>query len=103
MSKQSIQIERLEIRLKGISPESARAAVSDLGRDLAGRLAWPRNLPGGRRAVRIGRIEAGMFRLPGESAPSELRRVVAQRIAAAIEAKLKWGDVERSLSTWPIF
>ncbi len=89
MSKQSIQIERLEVRLKGISPQSARAAVSDLGRDLAGRLAWPRNLPDGRRAVNIAKIEGGMVRLTAETPPLELRRVIARRIAASIAAKLK--------------
>ncbi len=89
MSKQNVRIERLEIRLKGISPQAARAAVSDLGRELASRLAGPRNLPDGNRAVKISRIEAGVFRLSGDTTPSELRRAIARRIAASIEPKLK--------------
>lgn len=89
MSKRSIRIERLEIRLKGISPQSARSAVSGLGRDLVGELASLQSLSGGKRAIKIGRMDTSTYRLPGETAPSELRRVIARRIAASVEPKLK--------------
>jgi hypothetical protein len=89
MSKRSISIERLEIRLKGISPQSARSAVSGLGQDLLGQLASLQSPSGGKRAIKIGRIDTGAFRLPGEIAPSELRRLIARRIAASVEPKLK--------------
>jgi hypothetical protein len=98
MSKRSISIERLEIRLKGISPQLARSSVSGLGRDLLGQLASLQSLSSGRRAIKIDGIDAGTYRLPGETAPSELRRVIARRIAASVEPKLKQRAAERELS-----
>jgi hypothetical protein len=75
VSKRSINIDRLQIRLKGVSPESARAAAGDLGRELMGELATPRH--GGERE----RTASG--------SPSALRRTIAARIAAAIRSAPK--------------
>ncbi len=77
------------MRLKGLSPQSARAAASGLGQDLLGQLASLQSLSGSRRTIKISGIDAGTLRLPGETSPSELRRVIARRIAASIEPKLK--------------
>jgi hypothetical protein len=89
MSKRSIQIERLEIRLKGVAPQSARAVASHLGTDLLGQLSQLPTLSGGRRVVKIGHLDAGTFRLSGETAPSELRHQIARSVAASIKSKLK--------------
>lgn len=89
MAKQSINIERLQIRLKGVSPESARAAVHDLGRELLGQLSTAQSLSGVKRAGKIDHLDSGTFQLSAGTAPAELRSEIASRIADAIKSKLK--------------
>ena len=89
MSRRSIAIDRLAIRLKGISPESARAAVGGLGRELQGRLATGSPGSGRQRAGSIARVDAGAVRLASGATPSQLRTTIADRIAACIHATLK--------------
>ena len=86
MSKRRIDIDRLEIRLLGVSAESARAAVGDLGRELMGQLAAPRQGPGGQRTGSIDRVDSGTVHLPSSATPSELRRTIAGRVAASIHS-----------------
>ncbi|HKC63780.1 MAG TPA: hypothetical protein VKB86_09085 [Pyrinomonadaceae bacterium] len=86
MGKRSIKIERLEVHLKGVEPHLARAATHDLGRDLLGHLA---SLSIGGRLVRIGSIDAGAHRLAGRNSASELRNIIARKVVASIESKLK--------------
>jgi hypothetical protein len=87
MSKRSISIDRLEIRLKGISAETARAATNDLGRDILGQLSSLRNPAGGIRAVN--KVDAGTVQLAGETRASELRNMIARKVAASIKSKMK--------------
>ena len=84
MSKRSISIDRLDIRLKGVSPQSARTAVGDLGRELLSQLATARHPPGRRQTGNIVHVDSGTIQLASGTAPSELRRTIAARIAAAI-------------------
>ncbi len=88
MSKRSINIERLQIRLKGVSAQSARAAVDGLGHELLGQLSAPQNLAGVRRAGKIDTIDSGNFQIATGTGPAELRGAIAGRVAAAIKAKL---------------
>ena len=85
MSKRNITIRRLAIRLKGTSPESARAAVGGLGGELQGRLTT--GSLGSRRqpAASIARVDAGAVQLASDATPSQLRTTIADRIAASIE------------------
>jgi len=88
MSKRSISIDRLEIRLKGISADTARAATNDLGRDILGQLTAQRNPPaGGIRAVN--KVDAGTVHLSGETRASDLRSMIARKVAASIKSKMK--------------
>jgi hypothetical protein len=84
MSKRSIEIDRLEIRLKGVSPESARAAVGDLGRDVLGQLAQQGQRPA--PTGTIDRVDAGSARLTSGATPSELRETIAGRIVRSINS-----------------
>jgi hypothetical protein len=84
MSKRSISIDRLQIRLKGVSPESARAAAGGLGRDLMGELAARGREPGRQRTGDIAHVDAGAVPLASGAMPSELRRTIVAGIAAAI-------------------
>jgi hypothetical protein len=88
MSKQ-IKIDRLEIRLRHISPEVARAAVSGLGQTLLHQLSSPRGLLTGRRSVNIGRIEPDTLHVASGARPNELRSALGKGIATAIRSKLK--------------
>ena len=87
MSSRSIHINRLEIRLRGISSEAARTAAGSLGHDLVDRLAL---LPvAGKGTVRIARIDSGTHQLSEATSPVELGSVIAQRITSSIQSKLK--------------
>lgn len=89
MSKRSINIDRLQIRLKGVSPEAARAGAGGLGRELMGELAVPRQNPERKRTGDIAHVDSGTVRLASGATPSELRRTIASRIAVSINTKLK--------------
>ncbi len=89
MRKRSINIERLEIRLKGIKPETARDATHELGQDILGQLAAERKTSGPQRAVNIGRVDAGTVRHAGAGGSAELRSLIAGKIAASIKSKMK--------------
>lgn len=93
MSKQSIKIARLEIRLQGVTAQTARAAVRDLGHALLGRLAASPSLGSDRRAGKLDQVDAGHVRLASDSAPAALRATIANKVAAAIKAKLNGGSV----------
>ena len=83
MSRQRIEIERLAIRLKGVAPESARAAVGDLGRELLGELARQRaHAVVGAGSLR--HVDAGTVQLASGATPSDVRRTIAGSIAVAI-------------------
>lgn len=82
MSK--IRIDRLEIRLKGVSAQTARDLTTGLGaeivRQLSGREAWPRN--GG--ATHIDEIHVPPIRSFERNSPSTLRRMIGDSVAGAI-------------------
>ncbi|HJR08383.1 MAG TPA: hypothetical protein VJ842_14070 [Pyrinomonadaceae bacterium] len=94
MSKQNIKIERLEIRLKGVSAERARAATAGLGSELMHELAAAQAFGrkgGAGRSISIARIDTGMTNASGagEMTPAELRRLIVRRIAASIGDRFK--------------
>jgi hypothetical protein len=89
VSKQNINIERLQIRLKGVSPQVARAAADELGSELLGRLSAPGVLHTQASQVRSKELDAGTVRLSGATNAVDLRRRIAQSVVASINSKLK--------------
>jgi hypothetical protein len=89
MSKQKIEIGRLEIRLRGVGAEQGREAASGLGQALLAELATAGNAAGQKRVIKINKIDPGTVQLASGTRPNELRRAVAGRIANAIKSKLK--------------
>jgi len=85
MSPHSISVDRLEIRLKGISADSARAAVSGLGGELVSRLAS--DCPQVFGARDTNHLDAGSVTMPVGAAPSELRASIAARVSASINRR----------------
>ena len=92
MSKRSIEIDRLELRVSEISPGTVRAAVADLGQELLQRLA---SLPASSGAHRIGEIDSGTVRLSRGSSAGALRNAIAQSITGSIQSKLSSPDKPR--------
>jgi hypothetical protein len=89
MNERNIKIDRLEIRLKGVGAEVARAAADDLGHEVLGQLAAQQVGLSGRRSVHIGEIDSGSFRQPGQMNSAELRSFIARKVAASIISQLK--------------
>jgi hypothetical protein len=89
MSKQNINIERLEIRLRGVSADQARVAVSGLGQALLTELSTARTAAGQKRASKIDKLDPGTVQVASGTRPNDLRSVIAGRIAGAIKTKLK--------------
>ena len=81
MSERTIGIERLEVRLNGVSPDLARAVVGDFGSELLGQLAGRH---GHAQTGRIERLNAGTVSLTSPATPSGLRRAIAGRVADAV-------------------
>ena len=80
----SVKVDRLEIRLKGVSSEVARSAVAGLGNEVLGQLSKQPRASRERLAKTIGRVELGTLRTARGTSSSELRRAVATRIASSI-------------------
>jgi hypothetical protein len=89
MSKRRINIDRLEIRLHGITAETARAAVSGLGQNLLAQLSAPMNFSKRMRHTRVAKLEPDLLRVPPGLRPHELRSAIAERVAYSIRSKLK--------------
>ena len=77
----SIEIDRLEIRVRGVSPEVARSAVAGLGDEVLDLLA---QRSGEGAARKVGRIELGRLETARGVGPSELRRAIAARVVGSI-------------------
>lgn len=77
----SVEIKRLEIRLRGVSPEVARSAVAGLGNEVLGLLA---ERSGEGAARKVGSIELGRLETARGASPSELRRAIAARVVGSI-------------------
>jgi hypothetical protein len=78
VSKRSVHVERLEIRLRGVSAEEARAAAGRLGGALLEELSRG---PGAADTARGAQGGAGRR--------DELHRVVARKVAASVRGRLK--------------
>lgn len=90
--KNVIKIDRLNIRLKGISSQTAQLAVNGLGSELLHQLARHRVLSPGEQAgtAKINTIEAGTFFMPtnGNTNAPVLQGKLAAGIADAVAAKV---------------
>ena len=80
----TLKIERLEIRMQGISPQVARAAVTGLGHALLTQLAQQHGLLQKKRRITVGKIDAGSLQPARNLRPAELQGQMAHRIIAAV-------------------
>jgi hypothetical protein len=83
---QRISIDRIQIRLKGISPSLAQAAVQGLGARLLELLAERDLAPGaGRSMLRISSLDMGKLEVKRDGKTSSaLGNLMAQKIADSV-------------------
>lgn len=89
MKKTAISVDRLEIRLKGISPQAARGLVDGLGDKLLMQLTRQHRFMREGRAKSMDRVNSGVLQIPRNSSPSDLRGMVASKIAESIILETK--------------
>ena len=86
MTKHNIHIERLQIRMRGISPETARAITGDLGQEILNQLTYgPRN----HGTRRIADVDAGTAQVNSATKPADLRTQLAKQVAGSIKSAKK--------------
>ena len=81
MIKRNIHIDRLQIRTRGISPETARAIAGDLGHELLHQLSTQDT----HSNHRIVRIDAGTTQVNPATKPADLRTQIAKQVAGSIK------------------
>ena len=102
MSRGRLHIDRLEIRLRGVSPDAARDSAERLGhtlleelalQELAGRAGAPQTgarAPGGEAvASRGGEADAASVQGGVAGRESDLSGAIARKVAASIRERLK--------------
>jgi hypothetical protein len=89
MSKNNVHIDRLEIRMKGISPEAARASANGLGSEVLESLGAIANQNGSKRGARIGKIDAGHLNVNSTTGSAGLRQRIAQQVANSVRSRMK--------------
>ncbi len=80
----SVKVDRLEIRVKGVSPEVARSAAAGLGNEMLSRLSERSGPPREEAAKRVGRIDLGTLEAVRGASSSDLRRAIAARVVGSI-------------------
>ena len=85
MTKRNIHIDRLQIRTRGISAETARAIAGDLGHELLRQLST-QDTHGNRR---IARIDAGTTQVNPATKPADARKQIANQVAGSIKRPVK--------------
>ncbi len=89
MNKTGIKIDRLEIRLRGISPQVARTLISGMEDELLRQFVSHRDILKEKRTIHIEKIELGTLKAQGDTRPSELQRTVASKIIGSVVAGYK--------------
>ncbi len=84
----SIKVGKIEIRLRGISPEAAQSSIPGLGDELMRQIETQYKVISRDGVIKIGRIDAGIFQTEGRTSPSDLRRMIAGKIAGSIASKV---------------
>ena len=85
----TVNIDRLEIRLKSISPQAAVTLVDGLGNELMKQVTKQQDFMKQKRTININKIESGSFRAERGTSYSEWQRLVAGRIVESIKSKIK--------------
>ena len=80
----SVKVDRLQIRVKGVSPEVARSAAAGLGNEVLSRLSERSGTLREDGARNVGRIDLGTLETVRGANSSDLRRAIAARVVGSI-------------------
>ncbi len=90
MKMPGIRIDRVEVRLRGVSPELARTLSRELGHGVLDELVRERlfldEQPGSRNN-RVNRIAPEPLKIKGDETPSRVKRMIATRIVESISTQ----------------
>ncbi|MFW6078556.1 MAG: hypothetical protein ACODAE_02980 [Gemmatimonadota bacterium] len=87
-----IDVERIAVRLSGVSAHTARAALSGLEAEIGRELGRRAREGAAVRPGRLPRIELGTVRLRAGAAPAEVRGEIARAVVdAAVSARQRGG------------
>lgn len=88
MINQEIRIERLVIRLRGISLQVAQVLADGLGREILEQLVRQGRVAGETRLATIGSLDLGTLPARRSGNPKQLSSLAAHAITDAIRARL---------------
>lgn len=83
-----INIDRLEIRLRGGDANSARELGASLGEEILEQIVQQTSVARSRRSTRVGQVDAGTLRVGADARGSKLRTAIASQIAARVSSKI---------------
>jgi hypothetical protein len=86
--KRSVKVERLELRLRGVSPREAREAARGVARELLEELARTGTAARGGHA-HIERVDAAVRASEAGATGPGLRGAVAREVADAVRTRMK--------------
>ena len=92
MNKTNIAIDRLHIRIRGVSPQVARSLANGLGSELIGQLAKQAGLLKAKQLINIEKIDSGTLKTEKGTSPSDLRSAIAGRVTSTIASKIKYSE-----------
>lgn len=82
-----VHINRLEIHLRGVSPQKARSTAHGLGQQVLAQLAREGYLQQSQGRQQIEGIDVGTIRATRGTTPADMRNLIARQIAQAILSK----------------
>jgi hypothetical protein len=89
MSKTNVRIENLQVNMRGVSPDVARQTAANVGQEVLKELSFHQAYMKNARTTKIENIETGSISITSGVQPDRLRGLIAERVAAAIAARLK--------------
>jgi hypothetical protein len=87
MKMPGIRIDRLEVRLRGVSPGLVRASSEGLGNEVLEQLIRERLFLNEKPGSEINRIDPDALKISMDESPSDLRRMIAGRIVESISTQ----------------
>jgi hypothetical protein len=87
VTKRNIHIDRVQIRTRGISAETARALAGDLGHELLSQLTATGAL--NQKHRRIAQVDAGTTQVNSATKPGDIRSQIAKQVARSIKTTTK--------------
>lgn len=84
--KRNIHINQMQIRLRGVSAEKARNATTGLGQEIMSQIGQGEQPK--RSGMNLDNIEIPTVRVANGTQANDLRRILSEEIASAIEKSL---------------